>query len=85
MNNKELIDQLQDCGVGDACVRACKLAAERLAFLDRAESIINWFLLDMIASDVGHWQTCDLARELLKEMEKKIERTPTPTLPIHKL
>lgn len=85
MNNKELIDQLHDCGVSGPCVRACNLAAERLAFLDRAESILNWFIIDMVALGVGHWQTCDLARELLKEMEKKIERTPTPTLPIHKL
>jgi hypothetical protein len=69
MNNKKLIDQLQDYGVSGPGVPACNLAAERLAFLDRAESVINWFLLDMTAMDVGHWQTCDLARELLKEME----------------
>lgn len=70
MNSKELIDQLQDCGVCDACVRACRLASERLAFLDRAESIINWFIIDMIALDCAEWQTCNLARELLKDMEK---------------
>lgn len=70
MNNKELSNRLQDCGVSEPCVRACRLASERLAFLDKAESIINWFLLDMIASGYGDWQTCDLARELLKEMEK---------------
>ena len=70
MNNKDLINQLQDCGVSKLCVRACNLAAERLASLDKAEYLIRWLHLELCQFSVPDLPACVAARELLKEMEK---------------